>query len=129
MKFDLKAYDEALHIALTGASNRRTLDNFARAAGRFSKRPHPPPVVASTLLVPGYVDAEEVNRIARYVAGLAPDIPYALLAFAPHFYMSDLPRTSLRDAQEAEEAAREAGLTNVHVGNRHLLSPEYGSEA
>jgi len=82
-------------------------------------------VVASTLLVPGYVDAEEVGRIARFIADLDPTIPYALLAFAPHFLMPDLPRTSVRHAEEAEAAARAAGLTNVRVGNRHLLSQEY----
>jgi pyruvate formate lyase activating enzyme len=34
IKFDLKARDEALHTVLTGESNRRTLENFARAARR-----------------------------------------------------------------------------------------------
>jgi pyruvate formate lyase activating enzyme len=124
IKFDLKAYDEALHIALTGASNRRTLENFARAARRVHERAQWPLVVASTLLVPGYVDASEVGRIAGFIAALNPDIPYALLAFAPHFYMRDLPRTSARHAQEAEAAARRAGLANVRIGNRHLLSRE-----
>jgi len=61
VKFDLKAYDDNLHRALTGASNALTLSNFARAAARFDERPDPPPVVASTLLVPGYADAEEVG--------------------------------------------------------------------
>lgn len=121
IKFDLKAFDERLHRALTGVSNRRTLENFARAARRSLERPEPPLVVASTLLVPGYVDAQEVGRIARYIAALNPHIPYTLLAFAPNFYMSDLPCTSVRQALAAEEAAREAGLTNVHIGNRHLL--------
>lgn len=125
IKFDLKAYDEALHIALTGASNRRPLENFARAAQQFNERPEPPLVVASTLLVPGYVDAAEVERIARFIAGLNPDIPYALLGFGPHFYMPDLPRTSVRHAEAAEAAARAAGLTNVRIGNRHLLSRDY----
>jgi len=125
VKFDLKAYDEALHRALTGCSNARALENFARAAARFDERPDPPPVVASTLLVPGYVDAEEVARIARFIAGLDRRIPYALLAFAPQFYMADLPRTSARHALEAESAARAAGLTNVRIGNRHLLSRDY----
>ncbi len=125
IKFDLKAYDEAIHRALTGASNRRTLDNFARAARRSHERPDPPLVVASTLLVPGYVDAQEVGAIARFIAGLNPDIPYALLAFAPNFYMPDLPCTSIRHAAEAEAAARAAGLSRVHVGNRHLLSRDY----
>lgn len=125
VKFDLKAFDPVLHRALTGADNRRTLENFARAAFQIGERPDPPLVVASTLLVPGYVDAEEVARIARFIADLDPTIPYALLAFAPHFLMSDLPRTSVRHAQEAEAAARAAGLTNVRVGNRHLLSLDY----
>jgi pyruvate formate lyase activating enzyme len=121
IKFDLKAFDEGLHIALTGISNRRTLDNFARAAGRCNERPQLPLVIASTLLVPGYVDAREVGQIAQFIAALDPQIPYALLAFAPHFYMSDLPCTSACYAEEAEAAARAAGLVNVRVGNRHLL--------
>ncbi|NIW37457.1 MAG: radical SAM protein [Gemmatimonadetes bacterium] len=125
VKFDLKAYDEGLHQALTGASNRQTLENFARAATRFDERSAPPPVVASTLLVPGYVDADEVGRLAHFIAELNPAIPYALLGFAPHFLFPDLPRTSVRHAEEAEAAARAAGLRNVRVGNRHLLSRDY----
>ncbi|HEY67798.1 MAG TPA: radical SAM protein [Thermoflexia bacterium] len=125
VKFDLKAFDDNLHRALTGASNRRTLANFARAAARFDERPEPPPVVASTLLVPGYVDAEEVGRVARFIADLDPRIPYVLLGFAPHFFFPDLPRTSVRHAEEAEAAARAAGLTRVRIGNRHLLSRDY----
>lgn len=124
VKFDLKAFDEGLHIALTGISNRRTLDNFARAARRCRERPRPPLVVASTLLVPGYVDADQVSKIAQFIAGLDPQIPYALLAFAPQFHMSDLPCTAARHAQKAEAAARAAGLVNVRVGNRHLLGWE-----
>lgn len=125
VKFDLKAYDENLHRALTGVTNKRTLENFGRAASYVSQRPHPPLLVASTLLVPGYVGAEEVGRIARFIADLSPDIPYSLLGFHPHFFMPDLPRTSVRHAQEAEAAARAAGLTRVQVGNRHLLSRDY----
>ncbi|HID87400.1 MAG TPA: radical SAM protein [Anaerolineae bacterium] len=125
IKFDLKAYDETLHLALTGVTNRRTLENFARAASYIPQRPDPPLVIASTLLVPGYVDAQEVGHIARFIASLDPTIPYSLLGFHPHFYLHDLPRTSVRHAEEAERAAREAGLVNVHIGNRHLLSRDY----
>lgn len=125
IKFDLKAHDDTLHRALTGASNKRTLENFAHAARRFDERPELPLVVASTLLVPGYVDADEVFRIAGFIAELNPNIPYALLGFAPHFYMADLPCTSVRHAREAEAAARAAGLANVRIGNRHLLSDDY----
>ncbi|GAB4544278.1 MAG: radical SAM protein [Anaerolineae bacterium] len=125
VKFDLKAFDEGLHMALTGASNHRTLENFARAAARVTERPELPLVVASTLLVPGYITPEEVGRIARFVAAINPHIPYALLGFAPNFYVPDLPRTSVSHAEAALAAARDAGLTNVRIGNRHLLSRDY----
>jgi pyruvate formate lyase activating enzyme len=121
IKFDLKAFDEALHLALCGISNKRTLANFARAAARARERPGRPLVVASTLLVPGYVDAEQVGKIARFIAAIDVEIPYALLAFGPHFHLSDLPYTTGAHAREAEDAARGAGLRHVRIGNRHLV--------
>ena len=39
--------------------------------------------------------------------------------------MTDLPPTSVRHAEEAEAAARAAGLTNVRIGNRHVLARDY----
>ncbi|MGB3904248.1 MAG: radical SAM protein [Anaerolineae bacterium] len=125
IKFDLKAYDDNLHRALTGVTNKRTLENLARAAARIPLRREPPLVIASTLLVPGYVDAQEVGQLAEFIASLDPNIPYSLLGFHPHFFVPDLPRTSVRHAEECERVAREAGLVKVHIGNRHLLSKDY----
>jgi pyruvate formate lyase activating enzyme len=125
IKFDLKAWSEELHLALCGVSNKRTLENFRLLAQYIERRPQPPLLVASTLLIPGYVETEEVARIATFIASLNPEIPYALLAFHPHFLMSDLPTTSRRHAQECLQVAREAGLSNVRVGNIHLLGGDY----
>jgi pyruvate formate lyase activating enzyme len=127
IKFDLKAFDDRIHRALTGVSNTQALDNFRRAAARYDERrpDGSPPVLASTLLVPGYVDAEEVAQIARFIAEVEPCTPYALLAFAPNFYMPDLPTTSVRHAREAQAAAHDAGLRNVRIANLHLLSRAY----
>jgi pyruvate formate lyase activating enzyme len=125
IKFDLKAWDHSLHRALTGSSNERTLQNFARIASHMHQRREPPLLVASTLLVPGYVDAQEVRQLAAFIASLDCAIPYSLLGFGPHFYMYDLPRTSVRHAEEALAAAHAAGLRNVRIGNRHLLSRAY----
>ena len=121
IKFDIKAWNEDLHHALTGAGNRRTLSNVGVIAEYIQERPEPPLFVASTLLVPGYVDEEEVTRIAAFLAEHSPDIPYALLAFAPQFAMSDLPTTSRDQAMRCLAAARAAGLANVKIGNEHLL--------
>ncbi len=121
LKFDLKARDPVLHRVLTGVSNQATLDNFARAAEEIARRPDPPLLVTSTLLVPGYIDPQEVAAIAGFIAGLDPDIPYSLLAFHPQFLMSDMPLTSKTLATNCLQAARDGGLNNVRLGNVHLL--------
>jgi pyruvate formate lyase activating enzyme len=128
IKFDLKAWDERIHVALAGRSNRQTLANFARAAQMAAGRPDPPALVASTLLVPGYVDTAEVAKIAAFIAGIDRDIPYALLGFHPQFYLHDLPVTSRAHAEAAVAVAKAAGLRRVHIGNRHVLGDEYGIE-
>ena len=128
IKFDLKAFNEQVNIALCGVSNRRTLENFSLLADYIKERKEPPFLVASTLLVPGYVDRIEVSGIAKFIASLDPEIPYSLLAFYPHFYMSDLPTTSRVHAEECLEEAKRAGLTRVKIGNIHLLSNVYQSE-
>jgi pyruvate formate lyase activating enzyme len=121
VKFDLKAWDNNLHMALTGVENQRTIENFTRAAKQIGRRNDPPLLIANTLLVPGYIDVEEVSAIARFIASLDPDIPYSLLAFHPQFYMSDLPLTPKHIAERCLNAVREAGLSNVRIGNIHLL--------
>ena len=125
IKFDLKAWSEELHIALCGVSNKRTIENFKFLAEYAERRPSPPFLVASTLLIPGYIDKEEISGIAAFIASLNPDIPYALLAFHPQFMMSDLPTTSRRHAEECLAEAKAQGLRNVRLGNIHLLGDDY----
>jgi len=122
IKFDLKAWDERVHLALTGTTKERTYKNFALVAERAKKRKEPPLLVASTLLIPGYIDEEEVRHIAQFIASLDRDIPYALLGFYPQFYMADLPPTPKDLAYRCLAVAEEEGLTRVHLGNVHLFS-------
>lgn len=121
IKFDLKAWDDTLHLALTGVTNRQTLANFEWLAQQTALRPDPPLLIASTLMVPGYIDAGEISKIAKFIATLNPDIPYTLLGFHPDYHMTDLSPTSRKQADECREAARQAGLQRVKVGNMHLL--------
>ncbi len=125
IKFDLKAWDEGIHLALCGVGNGQTLENFKKLAKSVGERPFPPFLIASTLLVPGYVDEKEVAGISRFLAGLNPDIPYRLLAFYPHFHLKDLPTTSLDHAHACREAAKKEGVKEVHMGNIHLLGRDY----
>lgn len=62
--------------------------------------------------------------IAKFIASLNNEIPYALLTFSPHFYMEDLPTTSKSHAYRCKEVAEKQGLKNVRLGNVHLLQKE-----
>jgi pyruvate formate lyase activating enzyme len=121
IKFDLKAWSEPVHFALCGVSNRRTMENFKHLGRWVSERPDPPFLVASTLLVPGYIDEDEIRGISEFIASVSPEIPYALLAFHPQFHFVDLPTTSRSHALRCKEIAEEAGLKRVRIGNAHLL--------
>jgi len=121
VKFDLKAMDANIHYALCGVDNKRTLENFAAAVRFIPQRPEPPPLIASTLLVPGYIEAQEVTAIASFIAKLNPDIPYALLGFHGDFLMTDLPATSWKQAESCLSAAKATGLRRVRLGNVHIF--------
>lgn len=125
IKVDLKAWNDGLHHALCGVTNQKTLMNFKKLTERIESRPEPPFLIASTLLVPGYIDEPEVERLSKFIAGLNPEIPYSLLAFYPHFYIDDLPTTSRGHALRCKGVAEEAGLRHVHIGNKHMLGEDY----
>jgi len=118
IKIDLKAFDERLHYALCGVSNRNTLKNIENLSSLSQKRGSF--LVVSSLLVPQYVEKEEVESIAGFIAELNPKIPYVLLAFFPHYLMADLPPTSKRQAEECLNVARKH-LENVRLGNAWLV--------
>jgi len=121
VKFDLKTWDENLNLALCGVSNAPTLERFRLIGERyFKERPELPILTASTLLVPGYVDVEEVRKLASFIAEIDSRIPYTLLAFYPQYVMSDLSTTSRNLAYECRGAA-EKYLKNVRIGNISLL--------
>jgi len=71
--------------------------------------------------LPGYIDVQEVEAIASFIANIDPSIPYALLGFHGDFLMTDLPSTSWKQAEECFEAAKAAGLKRVRIGNVHTL--------
>lgn len=121
IKFDLKSWYEQLNIALCGISNQRTLDNFEYLArNNFGSRENLPELSGCTLLVPGYVTSEDIEKIAQFIANINPEIPYSLLVFHPDYMMNDLPFTSKEQAYECLEVA-EKYLKHVHLGNQFLL--------
>jgi pyruvate formate lyase activating enzyme len=122
VKFDLKAWDENLSVALCGVSNVPTLKSFTRIGTEiFKERPELPILTASTLLVPVYVYVDEVLNLASFIAEIDPQIPFTLLAFSPKYILTDLPTTGRELARQCLDAAKKY-LKNVRIGNVHLLS-------
>jgi pyruvate formate lyase activating enzyme len=121
IKIDFKAFSEELNISLCGVSNKNTKENIKLVANYMKKREKPPVLVVSTLLIPGYIDEYEIEGMARFLSAINTEIPWSFLGFYPHFYFSDLPKTTRRQADMALKIAEEHGMKNTHIGNIHLL--------
>ncbi|MCS7121606.1 MAG: radical SAM protein [Archaeoglobaceae archaeon] len=115
VKFDLKAWNDNLHVILTGRSNERVKENFCKIAEKYLEV-----LSATTLLVPFYVDAEEVENIAKFISSIDENIPYSLLVFHPDYRLSDMPITPKDQVFECYSVAKKH-LKNVSIGNLHLL--------
>ena len=121
IKFDIKCFNTSLSYALSGVTNSIAFKNFKMIAQEYyPKRPTNPMLTATTLLIPGDVDAIEVEKIAKLISNLNEEIPYSLLVFHPDFMMRDLPITPLEQVKECYKEARRH-LANVHIGNLHTL--------
>lgn len=120
VKFDLKCWSEPLSLLLSGVSNRKAFENFELVAGKLFDKREEPVITATTLLVPWYVDEEEVEGIAKFISSINEKIPYSLLVFHPNFVMNDLPITPKDQVARCLRAAK-MHLRLVNVGNIHLL--------
>lgn len=102
----LKAIDATKHRDYTGVDNLRILDNFKYiyAAGKQLQ--------AETVYIPGFIETEEIEKIANYIAGIDPGIPLRIDAFFP------VPGVKWRSANADEVQAAAAGarkyLTTVN---------------
>lgn len=121
LKVDLKAFDENINIALTGFSNKKVLENIKYFAENSKGIKNYKPFMVSTLLVPGYVEEEEVSKIAFFLAELDPEIPYSILCFHPNHFMKDMPLLKKEQVQKCIDEIEKAGIKNYNVGNRHLI--------
>jgi pyruvate formate lyase activating enzyme len=110
--FDIRAVDDRLHRALTGAPCAPVLGNAALMAE------HPDKLWEfRILLVPG-MNEEEVEPICRFIADLSPDLPLCFLAFRPNFVLDRHGGAPLALMERAVETARDCGLTNADWAGR-----------
>lgn len=108
---DIKAYDDRVHKKLTGVSNKRILELPAEIVDRGFV------LEVLTLYIPGWVETDQIRRIAELLAEVDPKIPFTILAFFPEYKMRDVPPPTLAQMLEAFRAARDCGLKNIKLGN------------
>ncbi|MBO8174464.1 MAG: radical SAM protein [Thermococcus sp.] len=124
VKIDWKAYTPTVYQALTGINGEKAIERIkenVRLVLKMGEGREPPLLVVSTLVLPHYVDEHEVFNIASYIAEINPETPYVVLAFAPQHLMHDVLTTSRRQMKKVYQAAQEAGLKNIYIGNPWLL--------
>ncbi|HDS45070.1 MAG TPA: radical SAM protein [Methanomicrobia archaeon] len=93
---DVKAFSEELHQWYTGKSSKPVLQAIQRlnASGIT--------LIVQTVLIPGIVDLDEIEQIARFLATVNKHIPYRINPFAPTFAFD---RVSRRPTLEEMERA------------------------
>ena len=118
-KVDLKCMQEKNYHKLGGVL-QNTLDGIRRARemGLW--------VEVVTLTIPGFNDSnEELWDMARFIAGVSPDIPWHVTAFHKDYKMTEPDNTDARTLIRAAEVGREAGLRYVYAGNLPGVVEEY----
>jgi pyruvate formate lyase activating enzyme len=71
-----------------------------------------------TLVIPGFNDSDdELKRLAEFLAGISPDIPWHVTAFHKDYKMTDPEDTSVETLLRAADIGEKAGLRYVYPGN------------
>ena len=108
---DIKAYDDKVHRSLTGASNKWILKLPAEIVEKDFV------LEVSSVYIPNWVEADQIGKIAELLAQVDSKIPYAIVAFFPEHKLKNVPSPNFQQMVEAFEAAKDAGLENVKLGN------------
>jgi pyruvate formate lyase activating enzyme len=109
---DLKAFKDETYKKICGARLDPVLDTIRlmRKLGVW--------VEVTTLVVPGLNDGDaELAGIARFIAGVDPDIPWHISRFHPDFEYTDAPPTPAKTLRKAYEIGKREGLRYLYIGN------------
>jgi pyruvate formate lyase activating enzyme len=97
---DVKAFSEDIHKWYTGKSSKPVLRAIERLDASGIK------LVVQTVYMPGIVEAQEIEKIAQFLASVNRDIRYRINPFAPIFaYERVTRRPTLVEMERAYEVA------------------------
>jgi pyruvate formate lyase activating enzyme len=108
ISFEVKAFDDEIHRAITGAPIKPVLRNieYLIRNGRDKIR------VIRTVVIPGIND-NEIEKIAEFIASIDESIPYRIIGYRPNFILYYHPGPSRKLMEELTEKAKKKGLKNV----------------
>ena len=106
-----EAHDDGIHRKLTGCSNERIL----KLPHEMKKKGFVLEVLS--LFIPGWVETDQLEEIARILVEVDPQIPYTILAFFPEYQLKEVPSPSFEQMVEAYTRVKETGLNQVRLGN------------
>lgn len=111
-KVDLKTFNPKRYRELGGV-----MENVTETIKMLKQRGFWVEVV--TLIVPGFSDdPDELKRMADFLAGVDPLMPWHVTAFHPDYKMTDGYRqTTVEDLMKVVEYACSAGLKYIYTGN------------
>ncbi|MEM4445679.1 MAG: radical SAM protein [Candidatus Jordarchaeales archaeon] len=108
---DIKAYDEEVYRRLCGTTNKWILEAPELIVDMGFV------LEVLTLYIPGWVEVDQIVKVAELVRDVDPEIPFTVLAFFPAYRLSNVRSPSLLEMVKAYLAVKETGLKNVKLGN------------
>jgi pyruvate formate lyase activating enzyme len=112
INIDIKGFTDDFYKKVCGARLQPVLDTvrLMKELGVW--------VEITTLLIPGLNDSEdELRRIAAFIAGVDPAIPWHVTAFYPTYKMTDRSPTPVHSLRKARQIGLDSGLHFVYEGN------------
>ena len=113
---DIKAYREDVYRRLCGTTNKWILEAPKLIVDMGFV------LEVLTLYIPGWVELDQIAKIAELIAEVDKSIPFTILAFFPEYKLRDVRPPSLHEMVAAYYVAKGKGLENVKLGNVHIFA-------
>jgi pyruvate formate lyase activating enzyme len=120
--FDLKAFSDEVHLALTGAPSTPVLRNAAYV-GKYAKEK----LWAYRILVIPEINVEEIAPLCRFIAGIDVQLPVCFLAFRPNYVLEHRAGATADLMDRCVDIAVANGLRRAHWAGQAGIPGLHGS--
>jgi len=75
-----------------------------------------------SLFIPGWVETDQIVKIAQLLVEVDPEIPFTILAFFPEHQLKENRAPTFWEMLKTYFSVKNLGLKNVKLGNCHVFS-------